>query len=168
MTCQNQSKSESENWEFLEQSFCGRQGGHIGPDGSGSFHLQTPFIPSSHVTHWISITITFTIVIIKTDLHIFYIETNTILNMYFHEVKSTARLLTFIARLSFALIKNFPCCRSSRHEDISTLWCFRPYKPYIFWKFVMLAISNALFWPSTTEYQPVPPSTDPVFNDLMV
>ena len=41
-------------------------------------------------------------------------------------------------------------------------------KPYIFWKLIMLATSTALFWPSTTEYLPVPPSTDPVFNNLMV
>ena len=31
----------------------------------------------------------------------------------------------------------------------------------------MLATSTALFWPSTTENQPVPHSTDPVFNDLI-
>ena len=52
--------------------------------------------------------------------------------------------------------------------EYSIIWRFRPCKPYIFWKLIMLASSTALFWPSTTEYQPVPPSTDPVFNDLMV
>ena len=52
--------------------------------------------------------------------------------------------------------------------EYSIIWWSRPCKPYIFWKLVMLATSTALFWPSTTEYQPLPPSTDPVFNDLMV
>ena len=52
--------------------------------------------------------------------------------------------------------------------EYSIIWCFTPCKPYIFWKLIMLATSTALFWSSTTEYQPVPPSTDPVFNDLMV
>ena len=52
--------------------------------------------------------------------------------------------------------------------EYSMIWWFRPCKPYIFWKLIMLATSTALFWPSTTEYQPVPPSTDQVFNDLMV
>ena len=46
--------------------------------------------------------------------------------------------------------------------EYSMIWWFRPCKPYIFWKLIMLATSTALFWPSTTEYQPVPPSTDPV------
>lgn len=46
----------------------------FGADGSCSFHLQTPFIPSSHVTHWISITTTSAIVIVKTDLHLIYIH----------------------------------------------------------------------------------------------
>ena len=50
----------------------------------------------------------------------------------------------------------------------SIIWWSRPCNPYIFWKLVMLATSTALFWPSTTEYQPVPPSTDPIFNYLMV
>ena len=52
--------------------------------------------------------------------------------------------------------------------EYSMIWWFRPCKPYIFWKLIMLATSSALFWPSNTEYQPVPPSTDQVFNDLMV
>ena len=52
--------------------------------------------------------------------------------------------------------------------EYSMIWWFRPCKPYIFWKLIMLATSTALFWPSNTEYQPVPPSTDQVFNDLMV
>ena len=52
--------------------------------------------------------------------------------------------------------------------EYSIIWWFRPCKPYIFWKLIMLATSTALFWPSNTEYQPVPPSTDQVFNDLMV
>ena len=50
----------------------------------------------------------------------------------------------------------------------SIIWWSRPCKPCIFWKFVMLATSAILFWPSNTEYQPVPPSSDQVFNDLMV
>ena len=48
----------------------------------------------------------------------------------------------------------------------SIIWWFRPCKPYIFWKLIMLATSTALFWPTTTEYQPLPPSTDPVFNHI--
>ena len=52
--------------------------------------------------------------------------------------------------------------------EYSIIWWSRPCKPYIFWKLIMQATSTALFWPSTTEYQPVPPSTDPVFNDLIV
>ena len=52
--------------------------------------------------------------------------------------------------------------------EYSIIWWSRPCNPYIFWKLIMLATSTALFWPSTTEYQPVPPSIDPVFNDLMV
>ena len=52
--------------------------------------------------------------------------------------------------------------------EYSIIWWLRPCKPYFFWKLIMLATSTALFWPSTTEYQPVPPPTDSVFNDLMV
>ena len=52
--------------------------------------------------------------------------------------------------------------------EYSIIWWFRPCNPYIFWKLIMLASSTAPFWPRTTEYQPVPPSIDPVFNDLMV
>ena len=52
--------------------------------------------------------------------------------------------------------------------EYSIIWWSRPCNPYIFWKLIMLATSTALFWPSTTKYQPVPPSIDPVFNDLMV
>ena len=44
----------------------------------------------------------------------------------------------------------------------SIIWCFRSCKPYIFWKHITLATSTALFWPSTTKYQPVPQYTDPV------
>ena len=50
----------------------------------------------------------------------------------------------------------------------SMIWWFRPCRPYIFWKLIMLATSTALFWPSNTEYQPAPPSSDQVINDLMV
>ena len=42
------------------------------------------------------------------------------------------------------------------------IWCFRPCKPYIFWKHITLAPSPALFWPSITKYRPVPSYTDPV------
>ena len=52
--------------------------------------------------------------------------------------------------------------------EYSIIRCFIPCTPYIFWKLIMLATSTALFWSSTTEYQPVPPTADPVFNDLMV
>ena len=52
--------------------------------------------------------------------------------------------------------------------EYSIIWWSRPCKPYIFWQLIVLATSTALFWPSSTEYQSVPPSTDPVFNDLMV
>ena len=42
------------------------------------------------------------------------------------------------------------------------IWWFSPCKPYIFWKHITLATSNALFWPSTTNYQPVPQYSDPL------
>ena len=42
------------------------------------------------------------------------------------------------------------------------IWWFTPCIPYIFWKHITLATSNALFWPSTTKYQPVPQHTDPL------
>ena len=42
------------------------------------------------------------------------------------------------------------------------VWWFTPCKPYIFWKHITLATTTALFWPSTTKYQPVPQWTDPV------
>ena len=51
--------------------------------------------------------------------------------------------------------------------EYSIIWWFTLCKPYILWKFIMLATSPTLFWPSTTEYQPVPTSSDPVFNALM-
>ena len=47
-------------------------------------------------------------------------------------------------------------------------WWLSPCKPYIFWKHITLVTSTTLFWLSTTKCQPVPPSTDPVFNDMMV
>ena len=52
--------------------------------------------------------------------------------------------------------------------EYSIIWWSRPCKPNIFWQLIVLVTSTALFWPSSTEYQSVPPSTDPVFNDLMV
>ena len=36
----------------------------------------------------------------------------------------------------------FTCCLSVPHGDISSLWCFRPYKPYIFWKLLVPGYQN--------------------------
>ena len=68
---------------FFGQSFCQR-GGWRGwfwtrriSQAEAFTFTQTPFIPSSHVTHWISITTTFRIVIIiKTDLQVIYVHWN--------------------------------------------------------------------------------------------
>ena len=41
----------------------------------------------------------------------------------------------------------FPCCPvPSPIRDISNIWCFRPYKPYIFWKLLVQVYQN---------YQPI-------------
>ena len=47
-------------------------------------------------------------------------------------------------------------------SDYWIIWWFTACKPYIFWKHITLVTSTALFWPSTTKYQPVPQYTDPV------
>ena len=36
--------------------------------------------------------------------------------------------------------------------EYSMIWWFRPCKPFIFWKLIMLATSTTLFWSSTNKY----------------
>ena len=84
-SCEYLKTSESENWALFGQIFCQRGGWRgwlwtrrISQVEAFTF-TQTPFIPSSHVTHWISITTTFGIaIIIKTDLQVIYIEISSI------------------------------------------------------------------------------------------
>ena len=62
-----------------------------------------------------------------------------------------------VARLSASQIKSWValsslvvCCLLSRIGDISTLWCFRPYKPYIFWKLLVQVYQNWYYQVSHT------------------
>ena len=66
-----------------------------------------------------------------------------------------------IARLSFSQIKSWVALSflvvrraSVRIGNISTIWCFRPYKPYIFWKLM----TPTIHWP--TDHSPIT-HTDP-------
>ena len=70
----------------------------------------------------------------------------------------------------------FPCCLFVRPSGsvtsplISTIWCFRPYKPYIFWKLM----TPTIHWP--TDHSPIthtdpsdppnPPRTQPTWPFL--
>ena len=42
-------------------------------------------------------------------------------------------------------------CPSVPHGNISTLWCFRPYKPYIFWKLLVQGYQNWYYQVSHTQ-----------------
>ena len=54
------------------------------------------------------------------------------------------------------------CPSSLFPSPIIIIWWLTSCKPNIFWKHITLATSTALFWPSTTKYQPVLQYTDPV------
>ena len=63
----------------------------------------------------------------------------------------------FIARLSASQFKSWVALsslvvvRPSRHGNISTIWCFRPYKPYIFWKLLVPGYQNWYYQVSHTQ-----------------
>ena len=45
------------------------------------------------------------------------------------------------------ILPYFPVCvcpSVCHRRDISTLWCFRPYKPYIFWKLLVQGLSKLI------------------------
>ena len=61
----------------------------------------------------------------------------------------------------------FACCLFVRIGNISTIWCFKPYKPNIFWKLM----TPTIHWP--TDHSPIthtdppnPPRTQPTWPFL--
>ena len=71
----------------------------------------------------------------------------------FHDkIQSSMRTIARLSASSWVALSSLVVvCPSVPHGDISTLWCFRPYKPYIFWKLLVPGYQNWYYQVSHTQ-----------------